>query len=106
MISLETVNLLDYFSIIPGRDNVKNPKPHPDHLHYICEKIEVKPTEIIVIGDNRRDIEGAINVGARSIAVFNNISRLSGIEMMKRADKSIHEGESALKIIQVLKDLF
>jgi phosphoglycolate phosphatase len=104
-ISLETVGLLKYFNCIAGRDNVTNPKPHPDHLHYICGKIGVKLSDIIVIGDNHRDIEGALNVGARSIAVFTKISRLSSTEMMKKADRMIKEEEPAMNIIQAIKEL-
>ena len=32
-ISLKKVNLLHYFDLIVGRDNVTNLKPHPDHLN-------------------------------------------------------------------------
>ena len=31
-ISLSKVKLLKYFNVIVGRDNIENPKPHPDHL--------------------------------------------------------------------------
>ena len=61
-ISLKKVKLADYFSIIVGRDNATNLKPHPDHLIHICKQLNVKTDEILVIGDNIRDIEAAINV--------------------------------------------
>ncbi|KKK45466.1 MAG: Phosphoglycolate phosphatase [Candidatus Lokiarchaeum sp. GC14_75] len=99
-ISLEKVNLLNYFDVIIGRDNVQNPKPHPEHLLEICDNLNVDPSEILVIGDNFRDIEGAINVGARSIAV---LTRLAKIETLQNADKIVEERDIPLKLIREIE---
>ncbi len=104
-LSLQTVGLLKYFDVIGGRDDVLNPKPHPDHLRYICEKLNSNFSEIIVIGDNHRDIEGALNVGARSIAKYAKISKLSNIEMLEKADRFIKEGEPASSLIKAIEEL-
>ena len=103
-ISLDQVKLSHYFDFIIGRDNVKNPKPHPDHLLYLCEKLKAKTSEILVIGDNSRDIEGALNVKARSIAIQTKISRTTNIETLKKADKIIKEEEIPLKLIEAIKE--
>ena len=101
-ISLETVNLLQYFDVIAGRDTIDNPKPHPDHLKYICNKLGVEPFEIVVIGDHARDIEGALNLGSHSIAIH---SRLSNRETLKSADIIIEEREIPLKLVKAIEDL-
>ncbi|MFW9821402.1 MAG: HAD family hydrolase [Candidatus Thorarchaeota archaeon] len=101
-LSLEKVNLLNFFEIIIGRDNVSNPKPHPDHLLVICRELSVNPNEILVIGDNYRDIEAAINVGAHSIAVQ---TKLVAIETLQKADKIIKEKEIPQKLIKEIKKL-
>ena len=99
-ISLRTANLLQYFEVIVGRDNISNLKPHPDHLTYICKVLNVKPTEILVIGDTNRDIEAAINVGAHSIAIFSKMARA---EMLQEADKIIKEKEIPKKMIKEMR---
>ena len=101
-ISLERVNLLEYFDVIAGRDAITHPKPHPDHLLYICQKLEVDPPEILVIGDNVRDIQGAINVGARSIGI---ISQLARKESLLIADVVLEEKDIPLRLIQVIEEL-
>ena len=101
-ISLKKVNLVNYFSIIVGRDNTTNLKPHPDHLIHICKQLNVKTDEILVIGDNIRDIEAAINVGAYSIAV---ITKLAKIETLQKADKIVKENEIPLKLIKEIEKL-
>ena len=101
-ISLKQVNLLDFFDLIVGRDNITNLKPHPDHLTHICEILKVKTDEILVIGDNVRDIEAAVNVGAYSIAT---LTRLAKAETLQNADKIIKEDEIPLKLIEVIEKL-
>lgn len=68
--SLKNVNLLDYFNLIVGRDDVSNPKPHPDHLNYICDQLNIDRKELLIIGDNPRDIEGANKIDAPSIGIL------------------------------------
>ena len=102
VLSLKKVNLLKYFDVIIGRDNVNNPKPHPDHLLDICDNLDVNPNEILVIGDNYRDIEAAINVGAFSIALH---TKLAKEETLQKADIVIKENEIHLKLITEIKKL-
>lgn len=104
-ISLQKVNLMKYFELIVGRDNVENMKPHPDHLLSICKGLDVLPSEIIVIGDSSRDIEAALNVGAKSIAIKNKLFDLSKIETYQKAEKIIEENDIPLKLIKSIKDL-
>ncbi|MFX1379651.1 MAG: HAD family hydrolase [Promethearchaeota archaeon] len=101
-ISLTQVNLLHYFNIIIGRDNINNLKPHPDHLIQICNHLNVKADEILVIGDNARDIEAAINVDAYSIGVLTN---LANFESLQKANKIIKEIDIPLKLIEEIEKL-
>ncbi len=104
-ISLANINLLHYFEIIVGRDNIKNPKPHPDHLKLICEKFSVNTQEIVVIGDMGRDIEAALNVGAHSILIYTTLSEYFKSNAYKKADLIIKPKEIPLKLIKALKKL-
>lgn len=101
-ISLETVNSIEYFEFIAGRDDVENPKPHPNHLLHICEKLGVKPSEIIVIGDNYRDIDAAIAVGAPSIALH---TKMADINKLQHANYIVREKEIPTKLIDTIKVL-
>jgi len=101
-LSLEKVNLLQFFNIIVGRDNVNNLKPHPDHLFHICKELNVEPNEILVIGDNIRDIEAAINVDAHSIALITKFVRT---KTLQKADKIINENEIPKKLIEQIEKL-
>lgn len=103
--SLETVNLLQFFEIIVGRDNISNLKPHPDHLIFICKTLNIEPNEILVIGDTDRDIEAAVNVGAHSIALNTKIPNFYEQGLFKKADKIIELNEIPLKLINAIEEL-
>ncbi|MFX1237616.1 MAG: HAD family hydrolase [Promethearchaeota archaeon] len=101
-LSLEKVNFLKYFDLIAGRDVVENLKPHPDHLNFICENLGVRPSQIIVIGDHLRDIEGAIKLGAHSIGINSQLANGKALEI---ADVVIDENEIPNKLIKTIESL-
>ncbi|MFX0072663.1 MAG: HAD family hydrolase [Candidatus Hermodarchaeota archaeon] len=104
-VSLEKTKLIQYFDVIIGRDSVKNAKPHPEHLSLICMELNVLPSEIIVIGDTHRDIEGALNVGAKSIAIKTKLSNLTNLEILEKANKIINDFEISKKLIKAIENL-
>ncbi|TFF95873.1 MAG: HAD family hydrolase [Promethearchaeota archaeon] len=104
-ISLEKADLSEYFDLIVGRDNVKNSKPHPDHLNAIFTQLNVQPEESIVIGDTARDITGALNVGAHSIAILTKISKIGDEESLYKADKVVKEDDLPSKLLESIQSL-
>jgi HAD superfamily hydrolase (TIGR01549 family) len=103
LISVQTAKIDHYFDVIAGRDDVKNLKPHPDHLKYICDKLDVSFTEIIVIGDTSRDIEAALNVGCHSIALETHIPVFINRDIFTKADKIIKPEGIPSELIKILK---
>jgi HAD superfamily hydrolase (TIGR01549 family) len=103
-ISLKTAGINHYFDLVAGRDDIKNLKPHPDHLKYICERINVNLDEVVVIGDTGRDIEAAINIGSRSIALNTKIPNFIKRELFKEADKIIELNEIPYELIKTLEE--
>ncbi len=97
--SIKKVELEKYFDAVVGRDEVNNPKPHPEHLFEICKRLGVTPSEVLVIGDTLRDIEGAQNISAPSIAIH---TKLFDINTLKQADYIVEESEIPLKLIDII----
>ena len=102
--SLETAEIIHYIDVVAGRDDVKNLKPHPDHLKYICERLDVNLDEIVVIGDTGRDIEAALMTKSRSIALNTKIPNFIKREMFKEADKIIELNEIPNELIKTLEE--
>jgi len=63
---LERTNLLDFFDIVVGRDLPKEHKPSPEHILYITERLEVSPSEVLVVGDRSDDVIAALRAGSLS----------------------------------------
>jgi len=103
-ISLETAKINHYFDVIAGRDDIKNLKPHPDHLKYLCERMDVNLDEIVVIGDTGRDIEAALLTNSRSIALNTKIPSFIKRESFKKADKIIELNEIPNELIKTLEE--
>ena len=53
---LEKFNLLSYFDIIVGLDDVVNPKPDPEGIKKAMNELNVNISETIYIGDNKSDL--------------------------------------------------
>jgi HAD superfamily hydrolase (TIGR01549 family) len=102
--SLEKTEILSFFDMIVGRDDVKNPKPHKDHINVICEKLKVNPGQCVVIGDTYRDIEGALKVGAYSIAVETKLPQVFK-DKFEDADFLINQSDIPHSLIKILNEL-
>ncbi len=68
-ILLEHLGLMHYFSVLIGREDVQNPKPHKEPILKALEKIEHDKSRTWMIGDTCMDIESAKSAGVNAIAV-------------------------------------
>ena len=74
--SLRVVGLHDLIDQVVGRDEVPNPKPHPDHLFLLAERLGVETERLIMVGDHLMDFECARRAGVSFIGVLTGSSDL------------------------------
>jgi phosphoglycolate phosphatase len=55
------------------------PKPHPDMLLHVMDRVGVEPRETLMIGDTTHDLELARNAGADAVAVAYGAHDMSGL---------------------------
>lgn len=73
---LELFGLLDYFDIVIGPEDIKNPKPDPEGILLALNELKEDRTledikqHALYIGDNKSDIEAAKNAGIRACGVL------------------------------------
>jgi len=72
--TMEKLNLIDYFDIILGTDNVASPKPAPDMLNLALNKLGVGRDEAVMVGDAITDIQMGINAGVKAIGVCSGLA--------------------------------
>jgi len=64
---LKQCGLLDFFEVIIGGESLPVRKPDPAIVAHLAAKLEVKPDELVMVGDHRTDLEMATLSGIRSV---------------------------------------
>ncbi len=67
---LDELSVGKYFCVVIGREDVKNPKPHPEPIFKAMEYFkEFKPGAFFMIGDTTMDIQASISAGITPVGV-------------------------------------
>jgi pyrophosphatase PpaX len=66
---LKLTKLDQFFDLIVALDDVKNAKPDPEPVLLALKKLDAKPEEAIMIGDNYHDILAGKNAGTKTAGV-------------------------------------
>jgi phosphoglycolate phosphatase len=69
---LENMELMQYFECIVGRQEVENPKPHPEPILKAMDIMEISTNnyDIYMIGDTKLDLIAAREAKIKSVAVL------------------------------------
>ena len=62
-------NILEYFDELVTRDNGFKPKPAPDMVNYLLQKMNLAPSDVLVVGDTTFDIDMGAAAGCKTCAV-------------------------------------
>jgi beta-phosphoglucomutase-like phosphatase (HAD superfamily) len=68
---LKSAHLFDFFDLIIGNDEIKNPKPDPEIYLTACQRLGVTPSECIVVEDSPHGIAAGKASGAKVYEVRN-----------------------------------
>lgn len=66
---MQQLGLNDRSAVLVCPDHVSRSKPDPEMLLLACQKIGVKPGEVLFVGDDARDIEAGHAAGCKTAAV-------------------------------------
>ncbi|AXH08583.1 hydrolase [Malaciobacter halophilus] len=68
---LKHLDILHYFEHIIGRENVENPKPHPEPIHKTLDLMNLnKTSNVWMVGDTKLDLIAANSAGVNSVGVL------------------------------------
>lgn len=77
---MEHFNLMDYFEVLIGHEDVQEHKPHPAPIHKALEGMKYTLEEVWMIGDTRLDLEASQRAGIDAVGVlsgYDNFDQLS-----------------------------
>ncbi len=89
---LKNFDLEKYFEVLIRKEDVVNPKPHPEPLLMALEKLKIKPEDAVYIGDNEVDVQTA-KAAAVKVIIFSE-------NKIEEADYNIN---SLIKILDIIK---
>lgn len=102
---LKKFDLEKYFELCITRDDIGNfefIKPNIKHLKIILDSLNLKPYEVVVIGDGKNDMLCAKSIGAIAIGVLTGISSFNDLKEVG-ADYIIPSLKALPKIINELE---
>jgi len=67
---LEHFEVMAYFEILVGREDVTHPKPHPEPVYKAMKHLEAEPGKCWLIGDTRLDADAARRAGITCVGVL------------------------------------
>lgn len=70
-----------YFEFVVTNEDVNNPKPNPEGYHLACKKMNLSPTEILVVEDGNYGVQAAKLAGLCNIIKVEDPSQLT-IELL------------------------
>lgn len=79
-ILMEHFGLMKYFEVLIGREDVQNPKPHPEPIEKAIEFLNISKENCWMIGDTRMDLLSAKEAGIKSIAVLSEYEPLEELK--------------------------
>ncbi len=95
---LKRFNILDYFSMIVAREDVKKMKPDKEGIDLILFKMNLHPDEVIFIGDSWVDAKAANEAGVPFVLIRNDLldAQKYGITIWKHI-------RSMAELVQIIK---
>lgn len=99
---LKNFGIWEYFETIIGRQEVKNPKPHPEPILKACEALEVEPSkDVFIIGDTKLDLIAAKEAGISSVAVLSGYGKKEELSSF-----TPYLCKDALAAVKLIKSLY
>jgi phosphoglycolate phosphatase-like HAD superfamily hydrolase len=68
---MEHFHLWPFFDMVVTALDVKNPKPHPESVEMILQRLNLKKEETVFVGDSEVDQQAAKSSGVKFIAYKN-----------------------------------
>ncbi len=80
-ILLEYMDIMKYFEVLIGREDVANPKPHPEPIFKALEYMQISHhKEIYMIGDTILDLKSAKNANINGVGVLSGYGKKEDLE--------------------------
>jgi pyrophosphatase PpaX len=70
LMGMDLCGITSHFPVIVTPEDVSNPKPHPDPVHFALEKLGISADEALFVGDSPHDMAAGRAAGTRTAAAL------------------------------------
>jgi len=99
---LEHLDIMKYFETIIGRQEVQNPKPHPEPIYKALKNMKIKINKnIFIIGDTKLDIIAGNSANISTVAVLCGYGKYD--DLINYTTNIVTDSLEAVKLIQNTK---
>ena len=70
LMGMDICGITRHFEVIVTPEDVSNPKPHPDPVHFALEKLGMSAGEALFVGDSPHDMAAGRAAGTRTAAAL------------------------------------
>lgn len=95
---LEHMEVMQYFDVLIGREDVDNPKPHEEPILKAIKNLNSDKNTTWMIGDTALDLQSARNAGVKSVGVTCGYGKKK--ELDNYTQYVVNNAYEAVKIIQ------
>ncbi len=79
---LEHMGIMEFFEVLIGREDVKNPKPHPEPILKALKMMgNIEQKNVWMIGDTPLDLNSAKEAGVKAIGVLSGYATKEELEL-------------------------
>jgi HAD superfamily hydrolase (TIGR01549 family) len=64
-----------YFKVIASGQTARRSKPQPHQIYWIAERLKIKPSECLIVGDTTIDITAGVAAGAQTVGVLTGFGK-------------------------------
>jgi beta-phosphoglucomutase-like phosphatase (HAD superfamily) len=100
-VNLGLAGIIEQFDAVITRDDVVNPKPHPEPYLLAARKLRTPPADCLAIEDSHAGVRSAHAAGLQTLMVPDLIQPTDEIAALCRVMASLHEVRAAAFAIEV-----
>ena len=91
---------IDHFcDIFVSRNSVRRVKPHPDHLTYVTQSLNISGEEAVMVGDHIIDVQAGKRVGMKTVGVLTGRTKKEEFEQAG-ADYILREASEVCELLE------
>lgn len=72
---LQQTGLAEHFTFVASGQTARRSKPHPHQVYWVAERLEIDPSDCLVVGDTTLDIRAGKAAGAQTVAVLSGFGK-------------------------------